>query len=101
MSNELDLLLKQKREIEDKIRELKTFAVNEGEVRLCMEHYRGSKPDRWYLGINVQYINYPHSQRNGSEYRSVINAGTREEVIEAIPYLIHDLQELYNKVVEK
>ena len=96
--DEIELLRKQKKEIEARIRFLSNKTIESGEVRIGMEHYATDKPDRWYLAINVQNTSYKMPQHSNT-YRTVVNANTKEEVIEQITFLIKDLQDLYDKAV--
>lgn len=101
MDNELETLINQRRELDEKIKMLKTRSISEGVCRIGMEHYATDKPDRWYLGMNTRYINYDYGFRQQNRFRCVINAGTKEDVVNAIPELIRDLQALYDKAVSE
>ena len=96
----LNLLRQQKKEIEKQIYDLSHKTIESEEARIGVEHYSTGKLDRWYLAINVQFIGYPHSSIHASKYRTVVNATTKQDVIDAIPYIIKDLQELYDKAVK-
>ena len=101
MSDELEMLINQRREIDEKIKMLKTRSISEGACRIGVEHYATEKPDRWYLGMNTRYINYDHGFRQQNRFRCVINAGTKDDVVNAIPDLIRDLRTLYEKAVSE
>lgn len=89
--NELEELLKQKKEIEEKIKALKNQGCINGVAKIDIEHYPTEKPDRHFLAI--RYKTY-----SGNEsWRSIYSACDRESVIKAIPGIIYDLHGLYEK----
>lgn len=95
--SELDELLRQKREIERKIKELKNCASIIGQVKIDVEHYPTQKPDRHFLAVYYKPLD------NGRQkWQTIFSANDRVSVINKIPEIIENLQELYdrNKVGE-
>ena len=97
MNSEIEKLKQQRKEITQRIRELSENQTTVGVARIGMEHYPTFKPDRWYLAIAVQNIDYAMGGRQSFSYRSVVNAQDKKAVVGAIPGIIKDLQELYEK----
>ena len=98
--NELDELIAQKREIEQKIREVRRREVTVGKVKVGMEHYPTDLPDRYYVAIETGYKGGNRKDAMGrSAWRSIINGPSREAVIAGIPEVIRDLQALYDQEV--
>lgn len=94
---EIAKLEKQKRDIEKKIKQIKLGTANYGIVELgCYEYPRpcnsstGNTCD-WYIGIETE-------RKFGDRYRNTITktviVHSRDEVLEKLDILIHDLQEL-------
>lgn len=96
MNSELQDLIKQKREIEERIKVLKNASVFYGCTKLDIYHYPTSRPDEWYIAVKVPGV-YEDEQ---SRYRSIIRDHTRQECIDKIPTIIKDLQGLYDKLKE-
>jgi hypothetical protein len=88
-------LLEQKKAIEARIRELRDCGLTVGKCRIGREHYTTGKPDRWYLGIEVQTIN--REDRQSVSFRSIVNGLNRDDIVDAIPGIIRDLGELYKR----
>lgn len=92
MMNELEELLKQRREITERIRQLKEQAVICGRAKLDIERFPTSRPDEWYVAIK-------QLQFSGREvWRSVIRNTDKQAVIDQIDDIINDLQALKQKV---
>jgi len=96
MNSELQDLIKQKREIEERIKVLKNASVFYGCTKLDICHYSTSRPDEWYIAVKVPGV-YEDEQ---ARYRSIIRGHSKEECIEKIPQIINDLQGLYNTFKE-
>lgn len=94
--SELDLLMQQKKEIEQRIRELKNKAAQYGKAVCDVERYPTDLPDRWYIALEVDYCNNWGTRRSPRK-RSIINGLSRQEVINQIPDVIRDLQGLYDQ----
>ena len=92
MKNELDDLIQQKREIERKIKELRNCASIVGQAKIDVEHYPTTKPDRHFLAVYYKPLD---SER--SKWQTIFSANDRESVINKIPEIIENLQELYNR----
>lgn len=91
--NELELLMKQKREIEAKIKALKNQATQCGVAKVDVERYPTSKPDRHFLAIH-----YTPLDDGRVRWQTIFSANDRESVIDAIPAIIESLQQLYRKM---
>jgi len=96
MSSELQDLIKQKREIEERIKALKNASTIYGSAKLDIYHYPTSRPDEWFIAIKVPGV----CEGDQSRYRSIILGHSKEECIEKIPAIIKDLQGLYDKLKE-
>lgn len=95
---ELEKLIAQKREIEQKIREARHRETAVGVAKVGVEHYPTDKPDRYYVAIESGYKNGERFDGMGRRaWRSIINGNSREEVISGIPDVIRDLQKLYDQ----
>lgn len=92
MKNELDDLIQQKREIERKIKELRNCAPIVGQAKIDVEHYPTTKPDRHFLAIY-----YKPLDSGRSKWQTIFSANDRDSVINKIPEIIENLQELYNR----
>lgn len=93
---ELQRLMKQKKEIEERIRMLKNIMTVFGCVKLDIDHYPTTRPDEYYIAVKVSDV-MPGDQ---TRYRSIIRGHSKEECIEKIPQVIKDLQGLYDKLKE-
>lgn len=89
---ELEELMAQKREIEEKIKRAKNkgVVITTG-AKLDVQHYPTAKPDDWYISVAVRPF-------NTIKWRGVIRGESREEVIAQLPLVIADLQELQDKL---
>lgn len=91
--DELETLLKQKREIEEKIRILKNQSEIYGRAKVDVEHYPTGKPDRHFLAIHYKPLD------NGRpKWQAIFSSNSRKEVIETIPGIISNLQTLYKNL---
>lgn len=93
---ELQRLMKQKKELEERIRMLKNSMTVYGCVKLDIDHYPTTRPDEYYIAVKVPGV-MPDDQ---TRYRSIIRGHSKEECIEKIPQIINDLQGLYKQVTE-
>lgn len=93
---ELQRLMKQKREIEERIRMLKNSMTVYGCVKLDIDHYPTTRPDEYYIAVKVPGV-MPDDQ---TRYRSIIRGHSKEECIEKLPQVIKDLQGLYIQITE-
>lgn len=94
--SELAELIKQKREIEWRIKCLRQGAQYYGCAKVDMDHYPTSRPDEWFIAIKVPGV-MPEDQ---SRYRSIIRGHSKKECIEKIPKIVNDLQGLYKQLTE-
>ena len=92
---ELEELIKQKREIESKIKMLRNQTTVWGMAKVDVERYSTRKPDRHFLAIRYKPLD------NGREkWQTIFSANNRQEVINAIPQIIENLKNLYKNVTE-
>lgn len=98
MTNEIELLKQQKREIEQRLRELEQAEkyVRIGKVKMTYEHFAGYVPD--YYCISVLLDKVTRSQTKKTMWRGIIQGEKKSEAIAQIPEVIADLQELYDKL---
>lgn len=102
MNQELNDLIAQKKEIEQKIKALQNSETEFGRAKYAIEHYPTEKPDRHHISINVNSYDTPqYSFQRKETWRSIINGKNKEEVVSQIPYIIIDLQGLYDKLTGK
>lgn len=103
VSDELKELLRQKREIEDKIKALhEGVPVEIGNVKLDKEHYPTTKPDRYFVAVRSTYRDGNTKDSLGRDrWSAIINGTDRQAVIDQIPERIKELQALYDKLMER
>ena len=94
--SEFQDLMKQKREIEERIKVIKKATMINGSAKLDIEHYPTTRPDEWYIAIKVPGV----CENDQTRYRSIIRGHSKEECIEKIPEIIKDLKGLYEMVKE-
>ena len=88
--NELAELIQQKKEIEQKIRELKNGTSVVGQVKIDVQHYPTNKPSRYFLAVY-----YKPLDSENSKWQTIYSSNDRMDVIKVIPRVINNLQELY------
>ena len=93
--NELEKLIKQKKEIEEKIRILKNQSTICGMAKVDVEHYPTLKPDRHFLAVH-----YKPLDDGRAKWQTIFSANSRQEVIDAIPGIISNLQSLYGALTK-
>ena len=93
MDNELERLKQQKREIEERIKELSNTNISHGVVRFSKEHFAGPREDEYALWIKSR------SDEEPVRWRGVLRNRNREAVIQSIDVLIEDLRALKCKIV--
>lgn len=71
---ELQRLMKQKKEIEERIRMLKNIMTVYGCAKLDIEHYPTTRPDEYYIAVKVPGV-MPEDQ---TRYRSIIRGHSKE-----------------------
>lgn len=96
--SEPDKLIAQKKELEQKIREIKNQNITVGRVMVGKETYPTDLPDRWYVAVTATYRNgTPKDALGRTMKRAIINGTSKTEVIDQIPDIIRDLQRLYDQ----
>lgn len=90
--NEIDLLIQQKRELEKRIKELKNCASVVGQTKIDVERYSTSLPDRYFLAVF-----YKPLQSRKPKWQTIFSSNSRKEVVDVIPSIISNLQELYDR----
>lgn len=92
MESELDMLKRQKKELEKRIKELTSgYPVILGRVRLNKQHFVGIENDRYYISFEANGF-----YNTRSRFVSLTNGSTRKEVLDAIPQIIEELQAFYD-----
>jgi hypothetical protein len=93
---ELEELQEQKKEIEQRIKELRHADKNVkcGRAKLAFMHYPGVALDHYYIGIECIPVNKCDRTRSAH----IIQGLTREDAAGQIPEVIKDLQGLYDKL---
>lgn len=94
--SELELLIQQKRELEAKIKALKNQSQQYGMAKVDVEHYPTLKPDRHFLAIHYQPLG-----DGRAKWQTIFSANSRQEVVDAIPGIISNLQSLYSVLTDK
>ena len=90
--NELMELIEQKKEIERRIKELKDNAQIVGQAKIDVQHYPTGKPDRHFLAVY-----YKPLDSGRQKWQTIYSANDRKAVINVIPQIIGNLQELYDR----
>lgn len=93
MDNELERLKQQKREIEERIKELSNDHISHGVVRFSKEHFAGPREDEYALWIKSR------SDEEPARWRGVLRNRDKEAVIQSIDVLIEDLRALKCRIV--
>ena len=103
MQHELGDLMRQKEELERRIKELQGTcygAVTAGKTYLDREHFPTSRPDEWYVAYESTIMQYREKPERHI-WRRLYTGRTRESAIKQIPMIIKDFQELYNKLTDQ
>lgn len=96
--DELKELLKQKKDIEKRIKTMKCNTKVFGCAKVDTQIYPTNLPDRHYLAIKVNAYNPKGFMGfNNPRYVTIFSNESRGAVIDAIPEIITDLQGLYEK----
>ena len=92
--SELDELKAQRREINERIRQLESNMNLTGCVKFDKQIYP-CRPDEWFIAVKP----IQNEEKIGRRiYRSVIRSTDRQEVIDSIDILVNDLIELKKKL---
>ena len=97
MIDEIEALMIQKREIENRIRELKQERKQTERCVFKLEHYPTSRPDEWKVLYKTRIPAIPKEERN----KCIIASPDRKFAVVSILDVINDLQELYDSLVEE
>ena len=84
MMGELEELLKQKKEIEMRIKQLRNRSSVYGIAKIDVEHYPTLTPDRHYLAVYYK----PLRKDGKARWQTIFSAHDRDGVIEKIPEII-------------
>lgn len=98
--NELDILIQQKKELEWKIKALRNQSDVVGQVKIDVQHYPTDKPDRFFLAVFYKPIPF-RGYEGRSKWQTIFSANDRQSVIDAIPAIVENLQELYDRNKEE
>ena len=93
--SELESLIQQKKALEKKIKELKRQSVQFGLAKVDVEHYPTLNPDRHFLAVYYKPLNNGHEK-----WQTIYSAKSKQEVIDAIPVIISNLQNLYTVLTQ-
>ena len=97
--SELERLMAERRAIDQKIKELRDESGTFGLASVGKVTYPTSKPDRWFVAVDVATVDYtPYGyQPATTRKRAIINGLTKQEVIGKVQDVIRDLQGLYDQ----
>ena len=88
--DELEELIEQKRQIEDRIRILKGYPMFK-RFKVGVETYPTGKAKRYFLAIK-----YFPLDDGRPKYQTLFSSHTRQGIIEEIPSILEELQGLYD-----
>lgn len=89
---ELEKLKQQKKEIEQKIKELMNPVMFTGKAKIDIHRY--SRGDEWYIAVKTR------NQNSNPVWRGIISNCDRQACIDQIDEVIADLTELKEKLSE-
>ena len=95
ISKELEALKAHRKELDKRIRELEQLGYNHGSAYISVERFPTSIPDRWKLSIRV---NNKYGNSSKELHRTIVSAKSLNDIVNSIPAIIDDLQNLYAKV---
>lgn len=95
---EIEKLRQQKKELEQRIRELSCKETTCGRAKYGTEHFTMGRPDRHYIKIRSEWTN---AALRNSRWLSIFSAESKQDAVEKIPGIIRDLQELYEEMMGK
>ena len=96
--SELEKLMKQKKEIEDKIKALKNTEKTCGKIRISKKRFASGRPDEWALHI---YRQVDSGIDRRLQWMPVIVSQSKVKVVSMIPGLIEDLQKMYDMMLSE
>ena len=95
MASELELLIRQKHDIEERIKMLRNEGITRfGIAKIDKEHYPTSRPDEWYVAVKTIQIGID----TRSIWKSIIRSTDRDAVINAIESVITSLTQLQREL---
>lgn len=83
---ELERLIEQKKEIEKRIKEIKTQEVRQGRVKYHIVSHKNYLGDEYLVSVKLD------------RWNRALSSFSRDSLLEEIPKLIDDLQKLYEKL---
>ena len=90
MMSDLKELLRQRKELDEKIKQLRGIPVYK-RCKVGRETYPTRKPDRFFVAVKYQPLD------NGRpRYQTIFSSRDRDEVVNEIPKIIEELQGLYD-----
>ena len=95
--SELLELLEQKKQIEERIKQLKKLEICADRSKFSHRHYSGYRADEWTISIQCRHLNDDRVNR----WFPAIYGVNKEEVIKDLEKLIADLQRLQEKMVKE
>ena len=94
--DKLKELKRQRKEIDEQIKQLIGQERTVGRAKIYRQHYPTDKPDRWSLSIKLLDLR-EEGQKDNERYFPVIASEIRGKVVNAIPLLIESLTKLYEQ----
>lgn len=96
--SEIDQLKAQRREIDQKIKELEQAEKNArvGRAKMSYVHFSGIAPD--YYAISVLCNKVTLCDNDKTMWRTIIQGARKPEAVAQIPKVIADLQALYEQL---
>ena len=94
--SELEDLIKQRKELDFKIKELKERGSKYDRAKFFLYHFASQRPDEWRVAVLCQEI-----QTSGSErWKTIISSPDKDAVLAAIDAVVTSLNGLRDKLIE-
>lgn len=101
VDQELEILRRQKAEIEQKIRSLTTLTSIHDNVKLDIIKTKGPQCGKWTVYYKYQHIRWhgpTRSNEPSEKWVPLFCCNSRKEAVENIPKVIGELKELYDEL---
>lgn len=92
--SELEDLIKQRKELDFKIKELKEKGSRFDRAKIFLYHYASQRPDEWRVAVLCQEIQTLGTER----WKTIISSPDKDAVIAAIDAIIASLNGLRDKL---
>lgn len=99
---ELETLLKQKEDLERRIRLLTDGTITLDEVKLAIIRHPAAQKDKWAVSFRYEHTaeyGWSREPKQTKKWVPIFACDNREEAVKRIPGAIKALQELYDKAV--